>query len=155
MASQKFRGLSKLILLMALVALALTLNLGVIAQSLPGTTTGPSALATPSVSVFHFTDGGDDLPGRMTTDAAGNFYVAAQLEDNAQRSGFAVLDYRFSGSLQGVFRYKLASNEFGGLARDVKVDKLGNIYAVGDTNPRRSCGELHFDGSSALGPSFW
>ena len=133
MASLKFRGVDKLILLMALVTPLLTLNLGVTAQSLPGTATA-SSLATPSVSVFHFTDGGDDFPGRMTTDAAGNFYIAAELEATTQRAGFAVLEYRVGGSLQGVFRYKLASNEFGGLARDVKVDKLGNIYAVGDTS---------------------
>ena len=75
----KFRGVSELTLLMALVPVLLTLNVGVNAQSLSGMTTGASALATPSVSVFHFTDGGDDFPARMTADAAGNFYVAAQL----------------------------------------------------------------------------
>ena len=130
----KFRGVSELTLLMALVPVLLTLNVGVNAQSLSGMTTGASALATPSVSVFHFTDGGDDFPARMTADAAGNFYVAAQLEASTQRSGFAVLKYRFDGTLQGAFRYKLASGEFGGLARDVKVDKLGNIYGVGETS---------------------
>ena len=32
-----------------------------------------SAPAAPTVSRFHFTDKGDDIAGRMTTDAAGNF----------------------------------------------------------------------------------
>ena len=133
MASRKFRGVSILGLLIALVATVLIFSVAVSAQNLSGTI-GASALATPSVSVFHFADGGDDFPGRITTDAAGNFYVAGQLEATTQRSGFAILDYHANGSLQGVLRYKLASNEFGGLARDVKVDRLGNIYAVGDTS---------------------
>jgi hypothetical protein len=95
---------------------------------------GVSALASPSVRAFHFADGGDDLCGRLTTDASGNFYIAAQLAtDFLHPSSFAVLKYRFDGTLQGAFRYRPAAGEFGGLARDVKVDKLGNIYAVGDT----------------------
>jgi len=105
---QKFRAIPAL--LFSVVALLIFVTLSPAAQT----------LVTPSVSVFHFTDGGDDFPGRMTADAAGNFYVAAQLEDTTQRSGFGVLKYRFNGPLQGVFGYKLSSGEFGGLARDVR-----------------------------------
>jgi len=119
---QKFRAVPAL--LFSVVALLIFVTSSAATQT----------LVTPSVSMFHFTDGGDDFPGHMTADAAGNFYVAAQLEDTTQRSGFGVLKYRFDGTLQGVFRYKLSSGEFGGLARDVKVDRLGNFYAVGDTN---------------------
>jgi hypothetical protein len=90
--------------------------------------------AAPSVNVFHFSDGGNDLAGRMTTDAAGNFYVAAQLDDIAHPSGFAALKYNSDGTLNGAFRYKPIPGDFNGVAREVKVDKLGNIYAVGDTS---------------------
>jgi hypothetical protein len=76
---QKFRAVPAL--LFSVVALLMFVASSAAAQN----------LVTPTVRVFHFTDGGDDFPGRMTTDAAGNFYVAAQLEDTTQRSGFAVL----------------------------------------------------------------
>jgi len=48
-------------------------------------------------------------------------------------SKFAVLWYNFSGKRQGAFRYKNAPGEFQGAANAVKVDKQGNIYAVGFT----------------------
>src|SRR5262249_24732083 len=64
----------------------------------------------------------------------GNFYVAAQLDSISHPSGFAVLKYNADGTLKGAFRYKPAPGEFNGVARDVKVDSLGNIYAVGDTS---------------------
>jgi hypothetical protein len=135
MASRKLRDFRRWAAAVLLPAF-LTLNIAVAAQDLSETTlpgADATALVTPSVSVFHFTDGGDDSAGRMTTDAAGNFYVAATLNTFSQPSAFAVLKYRFNGTLQGAFRYKLAPGDFGGLAREVKVDKLGNIYAVGDT----------------------
>ena len=136
MASQKHRDFSRWASLAVSLSAFLTLNIATNAQNSSETTwpaVNASTLATPSVSVFHFADGGDDLPGRMTTDAAGNFYVAAELDSSLSASGFAVLKYRFNGTLQGTYRYKFAPGDFGGLAREVKVDKLGNIYAIGDT----------------------
>lgn len=129
MASRTFRGLSRFAPLMALL-LFFTLHVVVRAQ----TSAAAPALVSPPVTMFHFTDGGEDIPGRMTTDAAGNFYIAAQLDDIFHPSGFAVLKYNFSGMLQGAFRYKPAAGEFNGVAREVKLDKLGNIFGVGDTS---------------------
>ena len=129
MASRTFRGLGRSASLMALL-LFFTFHVGVSAQ----TSAAALAMVSPPATMFHFTDGGEDIPGRMTTDTAGNFYVAAQLDDIFHTSGFAVLKYKFSGTLQGTFRYKPAAGEFNGVAREVKLDKLGNIYAVGDTS---------------------
>lgn len=92
-----------------------------------------AATTSPTVTTFHFTDKGDDRAGKMTTDAAGNFYVSASLDAASHTSGFAVLKYNFSGKLQGAFRYKNAPGEFQGVAQAVKVDKHGNIYAAGFT----------------------
>jgi hypothetical protein len=137
MVLQKLGHLSRWASATVLLPAFLTSSTTVNAQNASATilpTAGPSALAGPMVKAFRFADGGDDLPGRMTTDASGNFYIAAELEmDALHPSAFAVLKYRFDGTLQGAFRYKPAAGEFGGLARDVKVDKLGNIYAVGET----------------------
>ena len=97
---------------------------------------GASVATAPSVTIFHFSDNGDDFPGRMTTDAAGSFYVSAELtplDQFSHASSFAVLKYNFNGKLQGAFRYKNAPGEFQGTAQAVKVDKQGNIYAVGFT----------------------
>jgi hypothetical protein len=136
MALRKFPRSRRWAGLVASVAAGLVLGIAPSAQNLSKTpleAATVAALVTPSVSVFHFTDGGDNFPGRMTTDASGNFYIAAQLTETLSASGFAVLKYRFDGTRQGVFRYKPAPGEFFGLARSVKVDRLGNIYVVGDT----------------------
>jgi len=135
MASQTFPRFKRWAGMSASLAAVLVLNIVPSAHHLFGRAleAAPAALATPWVSVFHFTDGGDDSPGRMTTDAAGNFYIAAQLTETLTASGFAVLKYRFDGTRQGVFRYRPAPGEFFGLARAVKVDTPGNTYAVGDT----------------------
>ncbi|HLX82306.1 MAG TPA: hypothetical protein VKR59_00315 [Terriglobales bacterium] len=89
--------------------------------------------ATPVVTEFHFTDKSDDRSARMTTDAAGNFFVAAGIGSSSHRSGLAVLKYKFNGEFQGAFRYKLTPGDFQGTALDVKVDKDSNIYAAGFT----------------------
>lgn len=103
--------------------------------------TGTAADQSPALSqtaltktIFHFSDGGDDRPGRMTVDAAGNFYISAALNSTANVSGFAVLKYSSVGTLLGTFRYKLLPGEFGGAAHSVKVDKQNNIYSVGTTS---------------------
>ena len=94
-----------------------------------------SAVTAPTVTTFHFTDTGDDRAGRMTTDAAGNFYVAAGLINSTSHpSGFGVLKYLFNGKLQGAFHYQNTPGEFQGQAQAVKVDRQGNIYAAGKTN---------------------
>jgi sugar lactone lactonase YvrE len=92
------------------------------------------AEAAPTVTTFHFTDQGDDLAGRITTDAASNFYVSAALDSVSHTSCFAVLKYNSKGKLQGAFRYKNAPGEFQGAAQAVKVHKQSNIYAAGKTS---------------------
>ncbi|HEX8894016.1 MAG TPA: hypothetical protein VF783_11870 [Terriglobales bacterium] len=128
MKAKKFRVVP--CLLFTLAAL-LTVPSASIAQ-----TQSTAATTAPTVTRFHFTDNGDDLAGRMTTDASGNFYVSAALsavDPLSHASGFAVLKYDFNGKLQGAFRYKNAPGEFQGVAQAVKVDKHGNIYAAGFT----------------------
>src|SRR5262245_15428497 len=133
MDSRKFADLSRWASATLLLPALLASDTALRAQS--SSEMSASALATPSVRAFHFADGGDDLPGRMTADASGNFYVAAQIQtDVLHPSGFAVLKYRFDGTLQGAFRYSPGPGDFSGAAQDVKVDKLGNIYAVGYTS---------------------
>jgi len=95
---------------------------------------GSAPQVAPTTTTFHFSDGGDDLPGRMTVDAAGNIYISATLNSTAHVSGFAVLKYNVNGKLQGAFRYKQTPGEFQGVAHSVKVDKQNNIYAAGSTS---------------------
>jgi sugar lactone lactonase YvrE len=90
--------------------------------------------SAPTATTFHFSDGGNDIPGRLTTDAAGNFYVSTAINSTTQVSGFAVLKYNFNGKLQGAFRYKPMPGESLGSAVAVKLDKQNNIYAVGATS---------------------
>ena len=89
--------------------------------------------ATPVITAFHFTDKSDDRSGRMTTDAAGNFYVAAGIGFTSHHSGLAVLKYKFNGEFQGAFRYKLTPGDFQGTALAVKIGKDRNVYAAGFT----------------------
>lgn len=93
-----------------------------------------TAAIAPTITTFHFSDRGDDHASRITTDAAGNFYVAAGLADTSQSFGLGVLKYKFSGKLQGAFHYKPAPGEFEGAAHAVKVDAQSNIYVAGNTN---------------------
>ena len=96
------------------------------AQNLPQAST---LTVTPSVTALHFTDGGDDHPGRITADKNGNVYIAAAL-DAENRSGFGILKYNSQNQLQ-VIRRKRVAGEFGGEAQAVQVDAQGNIYASG------------------------
>jgi hypothetical protein len=132
MTGREFRLVPTLLFTLAVL---LTLTSASIAQTQRATHEGAESAATvPTITTFHFTDKGDDRAGRMTTDAAGNFYVSADLNSSKHPSGFAVLKYKFNGMLQGAFRYTLAPGEFQGSAQVVKVDKQGNIYAAGNTN---------------------
>ena len=133
MDTKKFRVVPCLLFTLAA---SLTVPLASVAQAQAAAEESVSSAATssPTVTTFHFTDKGDDRAGRMTADAAGNFYVSASLDAASHTSGVAVLKYNFNGTLQGAFRYKNAPGEFGGLAHAVKVDKQGNIYAAGQTS---------------------
>lgn len=117
------------------LAIMLALASAGIAQT--GTVTDQDAAVPQAVftqTIFHFSDGGEDRPGRMTLDAAGNFYISAAVNSTGTVSGFAVLKYNSAGKLLGTFRYKLSPGEFGGVAHSVRVDKQNNIYAVGSTS---------------------
>lgn len=133
MTCQKFRLVPALFTLAALLT---PLSASIAQTQSAADESAASAATAPTVATFHFTDKGDDRAGRMTTDAAGNFYVSARLDSVApvsHTSGFAVLKYKFDGKLQGTFRYKNVPGEFQGAAQAVKVDTQGNIYAAGTT----------------------
>ena len=132
MTCQKFRLVPAVLFTLAFL---LTLPSASIAQTQGAADESSASAATaPTITTFHFSDKGDDRAGRMTTDAAGNFYVSASLNSSRHPSGFAVLKYKFNGKLQGAFRYTLAPGEFQSAAQAVKVDMQGNIYAAGATN---------------------
>lgn len=115
MTFHKFRALTTLLL-------TITASLPFAARAAAQTTT------TSSLTVLRFTDGGDDLPGRITTDAAGNFYTAAGTDEGF--GFFEVLKYNSQNKLT-VIRHQNQPGELGGRALAAKTDKLGNIYAVG------------------------
>jgi hypothetical protein len=126
MTPQKFRAVSAL---MSFAAALLFLPIPGAAQT--QNATDPSAFAiTPQV--FRFAKPFDDRSSRMTTDAAGNFYIAAGLDDNRDLNGFAVIKYSAQGKLLGTFHFRSKSLS-AGFANDVKVDANGNIYAGGYT----------------------
>ncbi len=135
MTCQKFRSLALLLTLGLL-----TLSSASIAQTQSASeaiASDENTLSTqtiPTVTTFHFTDHSDDLAGRMTTDAAGNFYVSAALGSDS--SSFAVLKYKFDGKLQGAFRFHDSPGEFQGSALAVNVDREDNIFAAGFTTLR-------------------
>jgi hypothetical protein len=135
MTCQKFRLLPTVLFTLASL---LALPSASIAQTQSAVEESATAAATaPQITIFHFSDNGSDKATRVTTDAAGNFYVAATLDSIdpfSHASGFAVLKYNFNGKLQGAFRHQNAPGEFQGMANAVKVDKQGNIYAAGTTS---------------------
>jgi hypothetical protein len=91
----------------------------------------PNAFAV-TPQLFRFAKPFDDRSSRMTTDAAGNFYIAAGLDDTHHLNGFAVIKYSAQGKLLGSFHFQPKSLS-AGFANDVKVDANGNIYAGGYT----------------------
>src|SRR5262249_38301971 len=73
-----------------------------------------AAVASPP-QVLHFTDGGSDTAFRIATDAAGNFYIAAELDQSTPPNlPFAVIKYNALGQLQWVFHFP---QQIGGAAR--------------------------------------
>ena len=117
-----------------LAALLMLASAGIAQTQAAANTNDAISKSALTPTAFHFSDGGDDVPGRMTTDAAGNFYISAALKSTTNVSGFAVLKYGASGKLQGVLRYKLKPGEFQGAALSVKLDTQNNVYAVGSTS---------------------
>jgi len=115
--SHKFHALTTLLF-------TITASLLFVARAAAQTTTASS------LTVLHFASGGDDTPSRIATDAAGSFYIAAG--SNIGRGFFEVLKYS-SQNKPTVIRHPNQLGEFGGRAVDAKVDKTGNIYAVGST----------------------
>jgi sugar lactone lactonase YvrE len=129
MTLQKSRAVSTLISFAA----ALVLFLPITGTAQTQESTGPNAF-TVTPQLFRFTDGDVDRSNRMTTDAAGNFYIAANLDNTFHHlNGFGVLKYNPQGKLLGAFHYKPKSLS-AGFANDVKVDASGNIYAGGFTS---------------------
>ena len=127
MTFQRSRAVSTLTSFAA--ALVFSLPIGVSAQT--QTFAQPSTFAiTPHV--FRFAKPFDDRSARMTTDAAGNFYIAASFDDLVHPNGFGVLKYSADGKLLGAFHFNEA---FAAFANDVKVDENGNIYAGGTGAP--------------------
>jgi hypothetical protein len=125
MAFRNYRAVSTLISVTA--GLVLFLPVGGAAQIMESAAPIASA-ETPQV--IRFTDGGDDSAFRITTDAAGNFYIAASLSDSEfLPNSFAVIKYSVNGNLLGVFRFKTNA----GIASTVAVDAKGNIYAGGSS----------------------
>jgi sugar lactone lactonase YvrE len=123
MTFPKSRAVSTLTSFVA--AMVLFLPLGAAAQT--QNSTDPGALAV-TPNVFRFAKPFDDRSARMTTDAAGDFYIAASFDDLVHPNAFGVLKYRVDGKLLGAFHFKKA---FAAFANDVKVDANGNIYAGG------------------------
>lgn len=107
------------------VAAALVLFLPVSGAAQTLESADPSAAAPQAIL---FADGRDDVSFRMTTDASGNFYIAALLDDGVHSNSFAVIKYNVDGKLLGVFRLNNA-----GIAVTVAVDANGNIYAGGNS----------------------
>jgi len=127
MTSQKSHAVSALMSFAA--ALVLFLPIRGTAQTLESA--DPSAFAiTPQK--FRFAKPFDDRSSRMTTDVAGNFYIASGLDDTHHLNGFAVIKYSAQGELLGAFHFQPKSLS-AGFANDVKVDANGNIYAGGYT----------------------
>src|SRR5580704_7580382 len=65
----------------------------------------PNAFAV-TPQLFRFAKPFDDRSSRMTTDAAGNFYIAAGLDDTHHLNGFAVIKYNAQGKLSGSFHFQ-------------------------------------------------
>lgn len=126
---QKSRVFSRLCLGAGVLLALPTVNVLAAAQRL-----AEARATTPanSVTVLHFTDGGDDHPGRMTADAKGNVYIAGELDFLNHSSGFGVLKYNSQNKLQ-VIRRKNVAGEFQGETQAVQLDAQGNIYASGST----------------------
>src|SRR5208283_1251334 len=124
MAFQKSRAVFTLLSVAA--ALALFLPVRGAAQT---TESADASASATNPQVITFMNEADDRSQRMTTDATGNFYIAASLNDEIHANSFAVIKYSVDGTLQGVFRFHVAA----GIAADVKVDASGNIYAGGSS----------------------
>jgi uncharacterized delta-60 repeat protein len=75
----------------------------------------------------------DDIPFAMTTDRAGNVYVAGvETVSNYLNFDFVTLKYDDRGTLQWTARYNGPGN-FYDFARAIAVDDAGNVYVAGDS----------------------
>jgi hypothetical protein len=104
-------------------AAALAVALGVVL-------TAPAAAAG-SPQVLRFDGGAYDRAGAITTDGAGNSYLAGSAESREGASPFVVVKLGPDGTRHWTARYDGSRGGVGGEARAVAVDAAGNVYAAG------------------------
>jgi len=101
---------------------------GIVAVVLGAGLALPAAAAAQSPQVFRFDGGGYDRAAAITTDGAGNSYVAGSAEAKKGASSFVVVK---DGAKRWTARYDGSRGGAGGEARAVAVDGAGNVYAAG------------------------
>ena len=101
---------------------------GIVAVVLGAGLALPAAAAGQSPQVFRFDGGGYDRAAAITTDGAGNSYVAGSAEAKKGASSFVVVK---DGAKRWTARYDGSRGGAGGEARAVAVDGAGNVYAAG------------------------
>jgi hypothetical protein len=80
-------------------ALALFLPIPGAAQTQSFTDASASA---PKPKILRFSDGSEDFAFRITTDAAGNFYLATALTGSVHSDSFAIIKYSADGKRLGL-----------------------------------------------------
>lgn len=73
---------------------------------------------------------GNDTARAITTDADGNVYITGPSDGIGTGSDYAVIKYNSAGDTQWVRRYN-GSGDSNDIARQIKVDNLGNVYVTG------------------------
>jgi uncharacterized delta-60 repeat protein len=91
----------------------------------------PPAAAAESPQVLRFDGGAYDRAGAITTDGAGNSYLAGSAESREGASPFVVVKLAPDGTRHWTARYDGSRGGVGGEARAVAVDAAGNVYAAG------------------------
>ena len=105
---------------------------GVVVTVLGAVLALPAAAAGQDPQVFRFDGGGYDRAAALTTDAAGNSYVAGSAEAKKRgASSFVVVKTGPDGARRWTARYDGSRGGAGGEARAVSVDAAGNVYAAG------------------------
>lgn len=90
-----------------------------------------AAQSLPNPTVARIDSGRGDTPNALATDAAGNTYVAGQVDDRSRKTQFAVIKYSPQGNLVWRSHDDGALGGPVGAARSVAADSQGQVYATG------------------------
>ena len=104
------------------------------------------------VRIYEGTANFFDIPEEMKVDKSGNVYVTGYSTESGQGYNFTTIKYNTNGDTLWKASYHNGSND---IARDIKIDNLGNVYVTGKSDGNGTGDDYATVKYDSLGNQLW